>query len=87
MGALRGLASRFFLSTASSIVTFLGTMTAGCDDEGGASSRERCNSWLGNPILERPGGNWSPVFPLLLGVGVGIIVGWLLGFTPLKSTV
>lgn len=78
-------ATRIVLSGAAGIFTLLGTMTAGCDDIGGVSSWERCRSWFGTPILEWPGGNWSPIFPLLLGIGVGTLVWWLLGFTPLKA--
>lgn len=73
------LAVRTALSVVAGIVTFLGTMTAMCDDEGGVSSWERCNSWLGNPIIEWPGGNFSPLFALALGVGIGYLVWWLLG--------
>jgi len=67
------------LTVIAGAMTFLGSMTAMCDDEGGVSSWERCNSWLGNPILEWPGGNLSPIFPLLLGIGVGYLVWRLLG--------
>jgi len=52
-------------------MTFLGTMTAICDDIGNVASWERCRSWFGKPIIESPGGNWSPIFPLLIGIGVG----------------
>lgn len=57
----------------------LGTMTAFCDHRGGVPSWERCQSWLGNPIIEWPGGNVSPLFALALGIGVGYLVWWLLG--------
>jgi len=54
-------------------------MTAYCDASGGAPSWERCQSWLGNPIIEWPGGNFSPLFALALGIGVGFLVWWFLG--------
>ncbi len=50
----------------------------------GVSSWERCRSWFGNRILEWAGGDWSPVFPLLLGIAVGIAVWWALGRTELN---
>jgi hypothetical protein len=79
------IASRIVLSTSAGVVTFLGTMTHGCKEVDGVSDWERCTSWFGNPILEWPGGDyWSLVFPLLLGMTVGILVWWLLGLTPLK---
>ena len=84
MGPLN-MSIRALLSVLSGIATLLGTMTMGCDDEGGVSSWERCRSWFGNPILEWPGGDWSPVFPLLLGIAVGAAVWWLLGHTKLGS--
>jgi len=65
-------------------VTFLASMTSGCDAMGGVSSWERCRSWLGTPTIEWPGGDLSPVFPLLLGIGVGALVWWRLGETPPK---
>jgi hypothetical protein len=77
---------RIILSSLAAVITLLATMTAFCGDEGGVSSWERCSSWFGNPILEWPGGNWSPVFPLLLGIAIGVLVWWLLGFTPLRAT-
>lgn len=70
---------RGLLSAAAGFVTLLGTMTMGCDDRGGVSSWERCRSWLGNPIVEWPGGDWSVVFPLLLGIAMCVWVWWLLG--------
>lgn len=76
---------RVVLSVFAGIATLLGTMTMGCDDEGGVSSWERCRSWLGNPILEWPGGDWSPIFPLLLGITVGAVAWWWLGRTRLGS--
>ena len=77
---------RSVLSSAAGIVAFLGTMTAGCDDVDGVPSRKRCRSWFGTPIIEWPGGNWSPILPLLLGIGVGYLTWWLLGFTPLRAS-
>jgi len=74
-------AIRIVATVLAGIVTFLGTMTAACDDIGGVPSWERCRSWLGTPIIEWPGGNWSPIFSLLLGVGAGYLMWWLLGFT------
>jgi len=80
LAALRGV-----LAAAAGIIAFLGTMTASCNAVEVAHSWERCQSWLGNPIIEWPGGDWSPVFPLLSGVAVGLLVWWLLGFTSLRS--
>jgi len=54
-------------------------MTASCDDIGGVPSWERCQSWVGNPIVEWPGGNFSPLFALAFGMGVGYLIWWLLG--------
>lgn len=81
VGAMRtnNMWFRLVLAVASGFVTLLGTMTMGCDDRAGVSSWERCRSWLGNPILEWRGGDWSPIFPLLLGIAVGAVVWWLLG--------
>jgi hypothetical protein len=77
---------RSVLSSAAGIVTFLGTMTAGCDDVDGVPSWERCRSWFGTPIIEWLGANWSPILPLFLGIGVGYLTWWLLGFTPLRAS-
>jgi len=74
---------RIALSTLAGIVTLLGTITAGCNDQGGVSSWERCTSWFGNPILEWPGGNWSPIFPLLLSIAVGGGIWTVLGIAGL----
>lgn len=61
------------------MVVFLGTMTTGCDDNGGVPSWQRCRSWLGNPIVEWPGGNLSPLFSLAIGIGAGYLVWRRLG--------
>ncbi|MEA2010979.1 MAG: hypothetical protein U9N78_09770 [Actinomycetota bacterium] len=71
--------ARIVLSVVAGVVTFLGTMTAFCDDIGGVPSWERCRSWLGNPIIEWPGGNFSPLFALAFGLGIGYLIWWLLG--------
>jgi hypothetical protein len=73
------LAARVVLAVAAGLLTSLGTMTARCDDRGGVPSWERCQSWLGNPIIEWPGGNFSPLFALAIGLGIGYLVWWLLG--------
>ncbi len=70
---------RIVLSVAAGMVTFLGTMTAHCDDIGGVPSWERCQSWLGDPMIEWPGGNFSPLLSLAFGIGVGYLIWWLLG--------
>ena len=80
------LTTRIVVSSLAGIVTFLGTMTARCNDVGGVPSWERCWSWLGNSIIEWPGGNFAPLLPLALGIGISYFVWWLLGFTPLKSS-
>lgn len=80
------LAVRIVLSVLAGVVTFLGTMTASCDDASFAILRsdslrswERCRSWLGYPMIEWPGGNFSPLFALALGIGVGYLIWRLLG--------
>ena len=80
------LAARLALSVVAGLVTSLGTMTVYCDDSSFAVFRsdparswERCRSWFGNPIIEWPGGNFSPLFAVSLGIGVGYLVWWLLG--------
>lgn len=70
---------RLFFAAVPAIIAFLGTMTMGCDDVGGVSSWERCRSWLGNPIIEWPGGDFGLVFPLLIGIAIGTVAWWLLG--------
>ena len=77
---------RAAVAVVAGIVALLATMTAACDDIGGVPSWERCRSWFGTPIIEWPGGNWSPIFPLLIGAAVGVAVWWLMGFTPLGAT-
>jgi hypothetical protein len=56
---------------------------------GGASSlilwKRQGRSWFGTSIIEWPGGNWSPIFPLLIAIGVGYVTWWLLGFTPPRA--
>ena len=79
------LIARIMLSVGAGVVAFLGTMTASCDDRGGVPSWERCQSWLGNPMVEWPGGNFAPLFALVFGICVGGLVWWLLGKTPLKA--
>jgi len=80
------LAARVALSVAAGLLMLLGTMTATCDDTTFATLRsdavpswERCQSWLGNPIIEWPGGNFSPLFALAIGIAVGYLVWRLLG--------
>lgn len=70
---------RIVLSAVASAVTLLGTMTAFCDDIGGVRSWERCRSWLGNPMVVWSGGDFSPLFALVFGIGLGYLVWWLLG--------
>ena len=70
---------RLFLSVLAGVATLVGTVTAGCDDEGGASNLDRCRSWFGNRTLEWRGGDWSPIFPRALGIAVGIGVWWWFG--------
>jgi hypothetical protein len=69
------LTARIILSSAAGVLVFLGATTAYGDDIGGVPSWERCSSWLGNPMIEWPGGNLSPLFSLALGAGVGISCG------------
>ena len=68
------------LSVAAGVVTLLSTVAAGCDEEGGVPSWERCRTWLGNSTVDWPG---APLFALALGLGVGYVVWRLLweGFT------
>jgi hypothetical protein len=65
-------------------VTFLASMTSGCDATGGPSSWDRCRSWLGTPTIEWPGGDLSLVFPLLLGIAVAALLWWRLREKPPK---
>lgn len=67
---------RPMLSVAAGVVTLLGTAAAGCDDEGGVPSWERCDTWLGNPTVDWPG---APLLALALSLGVGYLVWRLLG--------
>lgn len=67
---------RLMLSVAVGVVTLLGTVVAGCNDEGGVPSWERCDTWLGNPTVDWPG---APLFALALSLGVGYLVWRLLG--------
>ena len=76
-------ASRVLISVLAGLITLLGTFTMGCDDQGGLSSWERCRSWLGNRMIEWPGGDWSPLWALGLGIIVGVVVWRLLGRTAL----
>jgi hypothetical protein len=80
------LTARIILLSAAGVLVFLCTMAAYCDDIGGVPSWERCSSWLGNPMIEWPGGNPSTLFSLALGVGVGYFVWWLLGETRVGSS-
>lgn len=67
---------RSALPVAVGVITLLSTAAAGCDDEGGAPSQERCHTWLGNPTVDWPG---APLFALALSLGVGYLVWRLLG--------
>ena len=67
---------RPMLSVAAGVVTLLSTAVAGCDDEGGVPSWERCDTWLGNPTVDWPG---APLFVLALSLGVGYLVWRLFG--------
>ena len=67
---------RPMLSVAAGVVTLLSTVVAGCNDVDGVPSWERCQTWLGNPIVDWPG---APLFALALALGVGYLVWWLFG--------
>ena len=67
---------RSVLSVTAGVVTLLSTMVAGCNDEGGVPSWERCHAWLGNPTVDWPG---APLIVLALSLGVGYLVWWLFG--------
>ena len=67
---------RLMLSVAVGVVTLLGTVVAGCNDEGGVPSWERCDTWLGNPTVDWPG---APLFALALSLGIGYLVWRLFG--------
>lgn len=67
---------RSTLSVAAGMVTLLSTIVAGCDDESGVPSWERCDTWLGNPTIDWPG---APLFALALSLGVGYLVWRLFG--------
>lgn len=61
---------------AAGAVTGLSTMVAGCNDEGGVPSWERCHMWLNTPTVDWPG---APLFALELSLGAGYFVWWLFG--------
>ena len=65
------------MSVAAGVVTLLSTMVAGCDDVDGVPSWERCHTWLGTPTVDWPG---ALLFSLALGLGIGYLVWWLLGW-------
>ncbi|MDE0171236.1 MAG: hypothetical protein OXS29_17290 [bacterium] len=67
---------RPMLAAGAGVLTLLSTMAAGCTDEGGVPSWERCHTWLGTPTVDWP---VAQVFSLVLGLGVGYLVWWLLG--------
>ena len=67
---------RSALSVTAGVVTLLSTAAAGCDDEGGVPSWERCQTWLGNPTVDWPG---APLLALALALGVGYLVWRLFG--------
>ena len=67
---------RPMLSVTAGVVTLLSTMVAGCNDEGGVPSWERCQTWLGNPTVDWPG---APLLALALSLGVGYLVWRLVG--------
>ena len=67
---------RPMLSVAAGVATLLSTAAAGCNDEGGVPSWERCYTWLGNPTVDWPG---APLFALALGLGASYLVWWLVG--------
>ena len=67
---------RSTLSVAAGVVTLLSTVVAGCDDEAGVPSWERCDTWLGNPTVDWPG---APLLALALSLGVGYLVWRLFG--------
>jgi peptidoglycan/LPS O-acetylase OafA/YrhL len=67
---------RPMLSVATGAVTLLSTMVAGCNDEGGVPSWERCQTWLGTPTVDWPG---ASLLALALSLGVGHLVWRLFG--------
>ena len=67
---------RSALPVAAGVITLLSTAAAGCDDEAGVPSWERCDTWLGNPTVDWPGAH---LFALALSLGVGYLVWRLLG--------
>lgn len=77
-------ALRLLIATASGVIVFLGTMVQGCDDQEPIHSWDRCRSWLGNRTVEWPGGDWSPILPLLWSIAIGYVVWRLLGRTALR---
>ena len=75
VGLLRAVL-RSMLSVAAGAVTLLSTMVAGCNDEDGVPSWERCHTWLGTPTVDWPG---APLLALALALGVGYLVWRLIG--------
>lgn len=69
---------RLQLAGAAGGTAFLATWAASCDPEGNASGWAQCRSWLGNPIVDWPGGGLGVIIPALIGVAVGLGVWRLL---------
>ena len=69
--------SALLVPAAVGITVFLATFRLGCDDIDGVSDWERCDSVLLNPIVDWPG-VIAYLAPLALGVGLGLLVGWLI---------
>jgi hypothetical protein len=70
-------------SIAAGVVAFLASAVSSCDDVAG-SDWDRCQSLLGNPILELPG-VWSFAVPALIGAAVGWAGYVFLGFIGLRD--
>lgn len=72
--------SRIILSGGAGLVAFLATMPSGCDHVPGPAW-EKCSSMIGVPISTEF--NWEPAFlvplyALAVGVGVCLLVWWML---------
>jgi hypothetical protein len=81
------LTTRIVVASLAGIITFLGTMTAYCDDIGGVPTWDRCRTWIGTPAyIPVQSSLLDLLIPLSIGFVVAGLVWWLSGFTPLKAS-
>lgn len=65
------------------VVSFFFLVPAGCNEEGGVPSWERCSSFVGTPAFSVEDFGWDNALdvtqPILVGLLLGLITWWLLG--------